>query len=173
MTLHGAVHPFLNGRGDWFGIGKPATLISSLSTCQVFLSGALSHLFSLQPLTPNGEFAGIFSRFAIINPSLSKRRPRPSGFAGTRAAVAPSERVGAKNRMLNQCHRFSACAATKPCISRFVRKKFRQISYLPRASWPKPLKTRNLTKTTPRGEWGVAPLCRFAGLRHTLLGRVL
>jgi len=35
-----------------------------------------------------------------------------------------------------------------------VRNKFRRICYLSRTSSPKPLKTKNLTKTTPRGEYG-------------------
>ena len=79
------------------------------------------------------------------------RRP---GFAGMTTPAAPSEACRSQNRMLNQCHGFSDGAATKPCISWVVRHKFRQIRYLPRASWPKPLKTKNLTKTTPGGGGG-------------------
>jgi len=123
-------------------------------TCQVPFPGVLSQPFSLQPLTPNGEFAGIFSPFAILDLSIPKRRPPPSGFAGMTTPAAPSEACRSQNRMLSQCHGFSDCAATKPGISGIVRHKFRQIGYLPRASSPKPLKTRNLTKTTPGGEWG-------------------
>jgi len=114
----------------------------------------LSHLFSLQPLTPNGYFAGIFSPFAILDLSIPKRRPPPPGFAGMTTPAAPSEAYRSQNRMLSQCHRFSGSAATKPGISGFVRNKFRQISYLPRTSSRKPLKTKNLTKTTPGGSGG-------------------
>ena len=56
--------------------------------------------------------------------------------------------------MFNQCHRFSGCAATKLCISGAVRNNIRQIRYLPRTSSRKPLKTKNLTKSTPQGDRG-------------------
>ena len=89
-----------------------------------------------------------------MNPSISKRRPRPSGFAGKETPVAPSEACWSQNRMLNQCHRFFGCAATKPCISWAVRNNIRQIGYLPRTSSPKPLKPKNRSKTTPQGGIG-------------------
>ena len=124
------------------------------TACQAPLPVVFSQPFSLHPLTPNGYFAGIFSRFAIMDLSIPKRRPRPPGFAGMTTPAAPSEACRSQNRMLNQFHDFSGCAATKPCISGIVRHKFRQIGYLPRPSWPKPLKINNLTKTTPGGSGG-------------------
>ena len=85
-----------------------------------------------------------------------KRRPPPSGFAGKETPVAPSEACRSQNRMLNQCHRFFGCAATKPCISWAVRNNIRQIGYLPRPSWPKPLKRKYRAKTTPPGGIGAS-----------------
>ena len=109
----------------------------------------------------------VFSRFLLYwIHRYPKSRPRPAGLAGKETPVAPSAACWSQNRMLNRCHRFSGCAAAKPCILRIVRNKFRRICYLPRTSWPKPLKTKNLTKTTPRGRWGVPGLSAVQNARR-------
>jgi len=125
-----------------FPLSSPLTLAPSLISCP------FSHLRRTASLP-------VFSRLSLYwIYQYPRRRLPPPGFAGMTTPAAPSEACRSQNRMLSQCHRFSGSAATKPGISGFVRNKFRQISYLPRTSSRKPLKTKNLTKTTPGGSGG-------------------
>ena len=89
-----------------------------------------------------------------MDPSIPKKETSAVRLCRNKNAHSAVRPRQSQSQMPSQRHCFSGCAATKPCVSWAVRNNFRQFSFLPRTSPRKPLKTKNRSKTTPRGDGG-------------------